>query len=238
VLNLQTGAALAGATVSVAGLSPTADAAGACRLPNIPPGTYQATASVAGFISQTVTVAITSGATTQASFALVQSFPDITITLVWGAQPQDLDLHLSGPAPGGGRFHAFFLDPTPVPYAALTLQDDNQLGPEQMVIRRDPATGQFVAGDYHLWVHNFSGTPEFNVSQARVIINNNAQLLGVFDVNNANGDPALELWYVVNLEVDAVGNVTLVPVQQFTNGSGQGSFTILAPPYGSKPVRP
>jgi hypothetical protein len=95
-------------------------------------------------------VTITSGNTTQASFSLIAIFPDITITVVWGSQPPDLDAHLSGPASAGGRFHAFFLNPTPENYVALTARDDDGFGPEQIAIRRLQSTGQFVPGDYHL----------------------------------------------------------------------------------------
>ena len=103
-----------------------------------------------------------------------------------------------------------------------------------MVVRRNPGTGLWVAGSYHFWVHNFLTTPEFNVSQARVIVNRDSQLLGVFNVGDANGDPALDLWHVVDIQLDAAGNATVVPVQQFTNGN---SSVILRPPYGSKPRR-
>jgi hypothetical protein len=67
-----------------------------------------------------------------------------------------------------------------------------------------------------------------------VIVNTDATLLRVFEVADATGDPNLPLWYVTNLQVDAAGNVTVVPVQQFTNGD---LSTILRPPYGSKPPR-
>jgi hypothetical protein len=235
VTNLLSGAPLAGATVTVGGLTGTTSSAGVFSVTGVAPGSYQASATASGFATQVVMVTIANGSTTQANFSLITTFPDITITVVWGAQPQDLDAHLSGPASAGGRFHAFYLNPNPETYAVLTARDDNGFGPEQIAIRRNGATGQFVPGDYHFWVHNFSRTPEFNVSQARVVVNKDGQQLGIFDVSGANGDPSLELWYVLNIQIDAAGNVTLVPVQQFTNDAGQGSFQILAPPYGSKP---
>jgi hypothetical protein len=235
VLSLVTGAPVSGATVGIDGLTTTTDAAGGFSFGALEVGTYQVTITAPGFITLTQTITISPGATTPLTFLLATAFSDVTITLTWGAQPVDLDLHLSGPAPGGARFHASFVDPNPVPYASLTLEDDNGFGPEQLVIRRDPGTGTFVAGDYHVWVHNFLPSPPgFNVSQGRVIVNKDATLLRVFDVSDATGDPNLALWYVTNLQVDAAGNVTVVPVQQFTNGD---LSTILRPPYGSKPPR-
>jgi len=234
VVNVLTGAPLSGATVTVGGVTAVTNSAGAFTVTGVAPGTYQASASASGFVTQVRMVTITSGNATQASFSLIAIFPDITITLIWGAQPPDLDAHLSGPASGGGRFHAFFLNPTPENYVALTARDDDGFGPEQIAIRRSPSTGQFVPGDYHFWVHNFSNTPDFDVSQAQVIVNKDAQPLGTFSVSGASGDPRLELWYVLNIQIDLAGNVMVVPVQQFTNDAGQGSFQILAPPYGPK----
>ena len=77
-------------------------------------------------------------------------------------------------------------------------------------------------------------SPSFSVSQARVIVNRDGVLLGVFDVSAATGDPTLPLWHVVNVQIDTLGNATVQPVQQFTNGD---LITVLAPPYGKNPPR-
>jgi hypothetical protein len=186
-------------------------------------------------VTATQSATVVTGGTTQLTFSLTPTFTDITLSVTWGAQPPDLDAHLSGPAPGGGRFHAFFVNPSPVSYAQLTQQADFGFGPEQIVIRRDPTTGQFVPGSYHFWVHNFSGSPEFNVSQARATIVRDGQTLGAFNVSAATGDPTLDIWYVTNLQIDAFGSVALTPVQAFTNGSDFTQLT--APPYGPKTPR-
>ena len=50
-----------------------------------------------------------------------------------------------------------------------------------------------------------------------------------------SGDPTLDLWYVCNIVIDGAGNTTVVPVQQFTNGTGQGSLgELFLPPYPPK----
>ena len=76
-------------------------------------------ASATGFITQTLPVVIQATGTAQLSFLLATAFADVNFTLVWGAQPPDLDAHLSGPASGGGRFHAFFLNQNPETYVSL-----------------------------------------------------------------------------------------------------------------------
>lgn len=239
VVNELTGAPIPGATVRLNGFTATTDAAGGFSLGGIPPGSYQVEASAPGFTSQTQPVTIQTTGTAQLTFFLETAFPNLTFTLVWGAQPPDLDAHLSGPATPAppSRFHAFFLDPNPETYVSLTVDDQDGFGPERIVVRRDPATNQYVAGDYHFWVDNPNGPPvgpNYTGSQARVIVNRDGQLLGVFDVSAATGDPNLRLWHVVNVQIDAAGNATVQPVQQFTSGD---NFVVLSPSYGPKPPR-
>jgi hypothetical protein len=236
VRSLVTGAPLPGATVRLNGFTAITDAAGAYSIADIPPGSYQVEASAPGFIAQTQPVTIQSTTTSRLDFSLATAFPNLTFTLVWGSQPPDLDAHLSGPASAGGRFHAFFLNPNPETYVSFTGDVQTGFGPEQIIVRPNPATGQYVAGDYHFWVDNPAADfgASYSGSQARVIVNRDAQLLGAFDVTAATGDPTLRLWHVVNVQIDAAGNVTVQPVQQFTNGD---SLVVLRPPYGAKPPR-
>ena len=237
VRSLLTGDPISGATVRLNGFTTTTDSGGAFTIANVPPGSYQAEASAPGFISQTQTVTVSATQPTQVNFSLATAFPNLNFTLIWGAQPEDLDAHLSGPGTAQPpRFHAFFLNRDPETYASLTLDDRDGFGPERMIVRTNPATQQYVAGDYHFWVDNFNAAigPSFSGSQARVIVNLDARLLGVFDVSDASGDPNLRLWHVVNVQLDAAGNVTVQPVQQFTSGD---TVTVLAPPYGTKPRR-
>jgi phosphatidylinositol-3-phosphatase len=70
VTNASTGAAIAGATVSFSGGSTTTDSSGAYSFSNVAPGTYNVTASQAGFNSQTGSVTVSSGATSTLNFQL------------------------------------------------------------------------------------------------------------------------------------------------------------------------
>jgi uncharacterized protein YfaP (DUF2135 family) len=154
----------------------------------------------------------------------------IQIRLDWGAQPSDLDAHLSGPDGAGGRFHCFFVDRTPVPHAGLDVDDTDAHGPETIEIRRLPATsaGTFVAGDYSYWVHDYSQTT-FAGSLASVSISavdaaGALTQLAHYDIVNATGSPADLLWHVVRLAVDADGGVVRSDVQTFLSGN---SATVL-----------
>ena len=84
--------------------------------------------------------------------------------------------------------------------------------------------GLRVPGEYRIWAQNYSNTPGYSGSGARVTVTRDGQQLGVYDVATASGDSMLGLWRAVNLTIDASGNVTLTPVQQFASG---GSSSVL-----------
>src|SRR5205823_1023682 len=149
--------------------SAATNASGVYTLSNLPVGAQSAQTSASGFATRTDPVTIAAGATTPFSVALVpnSSAGNITIVLSWGAQPGDLDAHLTGPKTGG-RFHVYFGDRAPVTYATLDVDRTTGFGPETVTI--SPVSGNFVAGSYSFWVNNYDGTPGFDVSSARVTV--------------------------------------------------------------------
>jgi hypothetical protein len=141
----------------------------------------------------------------------------ITITLSWTADV-DYDAHLSGPTPSGSsRFHVYFGDKNPVPYASL---DEDIIGtplaPEIITITPNPSTGQFVAGEYRYWVHDFSGSGFSSASPVTATIRQGSHTLGSLAVGQTT---ALNIWYLFNLQVDASGNVQVSTLNQFQSGS-------------------
>ena len=184
------------------------------RATDISCGSASASANVpASGNSQQVTIAL------NCSAVLVDSMVAI---LQWGSQPQDLDAHLSGPDGQGGRFHLFFanrMNPT-VPYARLDRDDRDGQGPEILsIVRSGPS---FVAGDYHLWAHNFIGSSFLDSSAVMKVVRVNPQnvptQLTKQEVQFAAGNPEDDIWHVVNLAVTAAGNVTITVVQTLLPG--------------------
>ena len=237
VTNALTGQPIAGATVRVDGssVSTTTGTDGRFILTGAPSGPRVLRTSANGFITETRTITIPANGTTDQSIALTPGRPggEITIVLTWAGQPDDLDAHLSGPDRGGGRFHLYYANPTapfPSPYATLDVDDVTSFGPETITIARDSTTGLFAAGEYRYWVHNFSTTPEFDVSNARVVVNSGGAQLDSFNI--PGGASGLDIWRVVNLTIDTAGNVNLTPVQSFSAGF---DFTPFAVPPGSLP---
>lgn len=216
ISNASNGQPISGARVAVGTLSATTNASGVYRIDNAAAGNQTVTISASGFTTRTDTVTIAAGATTTFSTALVPvaAGGNITIVLTWEAQPPDLDSHLRGPTTTGGRFHVYYSDPRPVSHASLDVDDTTGFGPETITV--SPVGGQFVAGTYTYYVHNFSRTPGFDVSNARVTVFQSGVQLQQFTVSAASGSRASLWWSVFRFTLTATssGQITITPIQQ------------------------
>jgi uncharacterized protein YfaP (DUF2135 family) len=229
VIDAGTQAPISGATVTESnGQQTTTDASGEFRFACVRPAgpdTVYATAPgyETGYAQSIVPTAGDSAA------VIIKLTPVTTVAfqirLTWGATPYDLDSHLSGPDQAGGRFHCYFDDMTPVSYASLDQDVKTGYGPETITIQRIPAGagGQFVAGDYHYWVHDYTG-PTFIDSDASVAISavdgqGALTLIASYDVTAAAGYQTnatpYDLWHVVDFTLDANGTITRTDVQTF-----------------------
>ena|GEM_PF-6692260 len=224
VVNALTGDPIDGATVAVAGtgLSATTDAGGNFTVGNVTVGGWTLNATFTGFAEASTTVQVTSGTTAETTIGLVplgEAGVGVVAVLTWGESPTDLDFHMSGPDGAGGRFHAYFSNRQPVEHAFLDLDDTSSFGPETMTIRQTGG-GDFVAGEYRLWVHNYSGSPEFDVSEARITLTAGGVQTAQFDVSAATGSTDDSLWQAVNLTVETDGSVsTVTTIQTFSTGN-------------------
>jgi uncharacterized protein YfaP (DUF2135 family) len=232
VTDAHTGLVLGGAVVTVVGtgLSATSAADGTFAIPCVPAGVQTLSTSRTGYGTRTDTVTVPNGGSVNVAIALnplgsCGAAGEVKIVLTWGQSPTDLDSHLSGPDiehVGQTRFHMAFYDPDPVSYVSLDVDDTSSFGPETTTVTKVAAG--FVAGDYHYWIHNYSTSPEFNVSSAVVTVSQcDANLTPVqvtqFSVANAGGDPALDLWHVFDFSLTSGGTLSITPVQIFLAGN-------------------
>jgi len=225
VRNATNGQPISGATAQVQGAgAETTDAVGRFDISNVPTGSLTLQTTAADFTTDTRALNVVEGQNPELSIALVPitNAAEIRLVLTWANQPADVDAHLSGPTTDGGRFHISFLDrehPDVNPYVGLDVDDVSSFGPETITIRRNPTTNQFVAGEYRYWLHNFSATPELDVSGARVTVNQGGAQLADYVIFGAPANPSQDIWHVLNLTVDAAGNVTRTSIQQYKTGN-------------------
>ena len=149
------------------------------------------------------------------------------IILTWGAYPNDLDSHLTGPTNSGDRFHVYYPSASrgameSSPYAFLDRDDRDGDGPETITIATQ------LAGIYRYSVFNYSdrsnsSSTELSNSSAKVEVYKGANLIRVFNVPSGRTGT---LWTVFELS----GNV-ITPVNTIDYISSSGSVPIKVPEY-------
>jgi len=138
---------------------------------------------------------------------VLSTITDTTITLTWGANPTDLDAHLSGPKSQGDRFfinyYAPQYDENNTVYAKLESNSSTGYGPEIIKIYKAQA------GIYKYYVHHYSGTGSISDSSATVVVKSPA---GTKTFNapsgstGTSGDIHGDVWHV--FDMDQNGNIT------------------------------
>ena len=138
------------------------------------------------------------------------TFPDARLTLTWGQNPADLDLHVFLPLQGGGRDEVSFTKQTSTDnLVSLTQDDTNGFGPEVININ------QFTDGHYTAFVRIFSGTGTFASDPAHL------------QVATAGGGGQV-------FEIDSNGVGQNWTVGEFNVVNGQATFSV-TDTYGATP---
>ncbi len=132
--------------------------------------------------SQTETLDIGTDDTQALPDPLVLSLPAFSITLSWGAEPEDLDSHLLVPMPWNPTYDfyhiCYFSEGTLAtdPYTNLNTDDTDGIGPEIISGTR------LYPGTYSYYVHHYSGLTTIAASPTRVTL----QASGIYRTWNAN----------------------------------------------------
>ena len=217
VVEAGKGFALAGATVTTStGATTTTAVDGSYVLDDVTALTQTIVASLDGYVSTTCTIVVASGGTTTQDFVL-SKLADLRMMLTWNNVDSDLDLHASGPDGSGGRFHVSFVDKHPVEHATLDVNDTTFDGPETITVKISQSEGDFVAGDYHVWVHNApSGTDvaDFVAAAPVVMFTDRVAQAGQWSAVDASGTSTDRIWRVFDFTINDAGTVTTTNVVQ------------------------
>jgi len=147
--------------------------------------------------------------------------PVIQITLTWGVSPSDLDSHLA--ANIDGTFHVYYDNLgslTSEPYAVLDTDDTTSYGPEVTSITN------LRPGTYRYSVRHYDGTGTIQTSGA--VVNAVIDGVGIYRFTPPAGQPEdtkvggrtgpSGIWRVIDIVVDATGNVTVNPINDYVLG--------------------
>ncbi|MBI4849383.1 MAG: carboxypeptidase regulatory-like domain-containing protein [Nitrospirae bacterium] len=177
---------------------------------NFNAGNYTAEVSGAGYNTTYFTLIIAGGVVItdqNASITPIIVPGETRIILTWGATPADLDAHLTGPLPGGTRFHMYFYytgglnQPNPWPdYVIMDRDNTSGYGPETITIH------QQTDGEYRFSVHDFTNSDSSNSnalsnSGAQVKVYRNNYVVATYNVPANQGGT---LWTVFEMSGDTI----------------------------------
>src|SRR5438034_8192181 len=215
--------------VSGAPLATTSsDALGQYQFSSLSANTYTVLVNATGYTTAVRTGIVVGGTAVSGqnvALSSVGSSTELRIVLTWGAQPPDIDSHLTGPTADGGRFHVYFAAPgslTGTPWAALDIDDVTSYGPETITIV------QQLSGVYRYSVHDYSdrfstSSTALATSGARVDVYRGSSLITSFFPPPQDGT----LWTVFELQGEQLtavntmtyeSNPSTVQVRQVTAG--------------------
>ncbi|MEP6834437.1 MAG: carboxypeptidase regulatory-like domain-containing protein [Gemmatimonas sp.] len=191
-------------------------------------GVYTVVATKTNYAAGSITVTLVSPSVVAPVTFLSPGGTSIAwrFVLSWGAQPLDLDAHLTGPlAATSARFHVFYPtqfrgSATSSPFAVLDVDATDGFGPETITIT------QQIAGVYRFYVDNFDyssvggGVTELRASSARVDVYQGNTLVSQFFPPQTNG----KYWTVFE-----ISGTVLTPI----NTIGPAAPALRASPAGS-----
>jgi hypothetical protein len=213
VTNAADGSPLNGATVRAIQngnelASATTAADGTYTFPELPGGTYNFEARAPGFLRTTQAGAtVVAGQNTVVNFSLSSLLiaGQIRIVLSWGEAPTDLDSHFWLP-PERAYHIAYFRRgfDADCPFASLDVDDTSSFGPETITVE------QLFPGPSLYAVHNFSGAPGFDVSEAMVQVFDSTGLLATYEPPNGGvaGGGGGNVWWTVFSVDGETGGIT------------------------------
>lgn len=125
----------------------------------------------------------------------------VRFVLTWGANPADLDSHLTGAAGNGSRYHVYFGQKTGYYKgklsADLDVDDTTSYGPETVTLDLK----KHKKGTYHYYVHDYtnrslSSSRALAKSGARVTVYKGSKVIATYRVPNKPGT----LWHVFSIK--------------------------------------
>lgn len=218
------------------------DANGTYTINTLPAGVYTVEVAKTGYGTKYINV-LANGGTMSQNFDLIGSVTGstgrlnafATIVLNWGANPSDLDSHLTGPITSDSRFHVYFVNRThndtntvstgitEGPCATLNVvanldrDDTSSYGPETTTLCR-----VIPGGLYKYYIHHYSGTSTIAESSASVTLSLANGTTRTFTAPSTGSTGSNNIWHVFN--VDANGNV--YPINQII-GTGPSDSTLM-----------
>lgn len=233
VADAYTGAAISGATVTVGSQSATTDGNGLVTLSNVTAGYAHINVVAANYAGASQTTGMLSCSTSNsASIALsprngsgALTSGEFRVVLTWGANPSDLDSHLTGPsADGTSRFHVYYSDKR-YDVASLDVDDISSDGPETVTVSPPSGATTLRPGIYRYSVHHYSGSGTIGSSGATVRLTLANGTTYSYTPTALSFSGSKDVWTVFELTVTDSGAMYIAPVDSVYNAAASAVRT-------------
>lgn len=205
IVDATTGEGVEGATVTFRGqntgssVSGTTDSTGAFKV-KIEEDTYDVTVTADDYIDETFEVTVESGKTysgEQVTISPTLVSGTIRIVLEWNAEPQDLDLYLTGETDDGDSVRVSYYNKTETDssgnvIAELDVDDTNGYGPETITLYESAGSYTCVVKDYRT-----TGTMASYGATVKVYLSDSGSPTTI-DLSSSSG--VVNVWNVFELE--------------------------------------
>jgi hypothetical protein len=151
-------------------------------------------------------------------FAISPKIKEFRIVLTWGSRPRDLDAHLAGPNPDGGKFHIWYRNKILIGGRDFLDRDDtNKYGPETITIYK-PAVGNYKYSVFDYTNRKKKRSKQLSRSGAHVDVYGKNKLLASFDIpSNYRGNSWRVFEINENHEIIPIQSVTYIESEQELN---------------------
>ena len=179
--------------------STTAKADGSYELYASEPGQYTLEIIRSGYNTSYEAVEIKDTVTPK-NFAIMPVVTDTNyrIKLSWGAQPNDLDLHVAMP---NGEQVYYSRKSSSDGSVVLDVDMTSRFGPETITIKKQ------LAGVYKIFVYNYSGSPSITVSTAKLEVYKGNQVVKTFLIPTSGTGLT---WNVFELEGENIREINTI----------------------------
>jgi hypothetical protein len=239
VYNAVTGASspVQGALVTVAGRTASTNAQGVATFTSLPAGPTSVAVAATNYNSTSQVTALgctsSNGVGVALSPASGQSggltAGQFRVILTWGANPADLDSHLTGPNQDTSRFHIYYVDKSSGGLCKLDVDDTTSYGPETVTCPATNSSGALRPGIYRYGVHHYSGSGNIGASGANVRLEfaNGTVYTYTPPASGWTGDN--DFWTVFELTVFPNGTIAVAPVNTIGHNISDSAVPMSAP---------